>query len=298
MITPDESTAPRRGSVNWFFLALLSLWFLLLYLGVVLPFDTYLPWLHSYYFAPPVIILSFVATFDFLRRWRSRGRAEEARDRLQKMAFLCIVLLACFLVVDIGNSVYLNLRQGPGEGLKLLASRETDPHTWDGELMPQRYFPTNENFFLYKPGETSGGCSYGELYYPALLQHQVFKESVLELRKVEYSIDEYGLRNTHRPEKATVFALGDSFCFGYHMTQADTWPEPEEGVVIAAGAGAMGVKLGQSVTVAGETVWRPELGTGQAPDADCIDSAVSMIWRGLAIWLVAVLLVVIAGWFA
>jgi adenosylcobinamide-phosphate synthase len=81
-------------------------------------------------------------------------------------------------------------------------------------------------------------------------------------------------------------------------TQAAAWPEPEEGVVLAAGAGAMGVRLGQSVNVGGETVWRPELGTGQAPDADCIDSAVSMIWRGLAIWLAAGLLVVIAGWFA
>ena len=81
-------------------------------------------------------------------------------------------------------------------------------------------------------------------------------------------------------------------------TQANTWPEAEEGVVLAAGAGAMGVKLGQSVTIGGEAVWRPELGSGQAPDADCIDSSVSMIWRGLAIWLVAGLLVVIAGWVA
>jgi adenosylcobinamide-phosphate synthase len=81
-------------------------------------------------------------------------------------------------------------------------------------------------------------------------------------------------------------------------TQAGTWPETEEGVVIAAGAGAMGIKLGQSVTVGGEAVWRPELGTGQAPDHDCIDSAVSMVWRGLVIWLVAGLLVVVAGWIA
>ncbi|HJX58168.1 MAG TPA: CobD/CbiB family protein [Thiobacillus sp.] len=79
-------------------------------------------------------------------------------------------------------------------------------------------------------------------------------------------------------------------------TQASAWPEPEEGVVLAAGAGAMGIRLGQGVNVGGETVWRPELGTGQPPDADCIDSAISMIWRGLAIWLVAGLLVVIAGW--
>jgi adenosylcobinamide-phosphate synthase len=86
-----------------------------------------------------------------------------------------------------------------------------------------------------------------------------------------------------------------TFCW---RTQADTWPEPEEGVVMAAGAGAMGVKLGQSVNVGGEVVWRPELGTGQAADADYIDSAVSMIWRGLVIWLVAGLLVVVAGWVA
>ncbi len=79
-------------------------------------------------------------------------------------------------------------------------------------------------------------------------------------------------------------------------TQAHTWPDAEDGVVLAAGAGAMGVKLGQSVNVGGETVWRPELGSGQAPDADCIDSAVSMIWRGLVIWLAAGLLIVIAGW--
>lgn len=81
-------------------------------------------------------------------------------------------------------------------------------------------------------------------------------------------------------------------------TQAASWPDTEEAVVLAAGAGAMGVKLGQSVSVGGETVWRPELGTGQSPDADCIDSAVSMIWRGLVIWLAAGLLIVIAGWVA
>jgi len=84
-----------------------------------------------------------------------------------------------------------------------------------------------------------------------------------------------------------------TFCW---RTQAPGWPEPEEGVVLAAGAGAMGVRLGQSLNVGEETVWRLDLGTGQAPDADCIDSAISMIWRGLVIWLVAGLLVVVAGW--
>jgi adenosylcobinamide-phosphate synthase len=79
-------------------------------------------------------------------------------------------------------------------------------------------------------------------------------------------------------------------------TQAPDWPELEEGVVLAAGAGAMGVRLGQSINVGAETVWRPELGTGQPPDADGIESAIGMIWRGLVIWLVAGLFIVIAGW--
>jgi adenosylcobinamide-phosphate synthase len=99
---------------------------------------------------------------------------------------------------------------------------------------------------------------------------------------------------------ALTYAIAGNFEDAMYCwrTQANTWPEAEEGVVLAAGAGAMGVKLGQSVTVGGEAVWRPELGSGQAPDADCIDSSVSMIWRGLVIWLVAGLLVVIAGWVA
>ena len=85
-----------------------------------------------------------------------------------------------------------------------------------------------------------------------------------------------------------------TFCW---RTQADGWPEQEDGVVLAAGAGAMGIRLGQSINVGGQTVWRPELGSAQTePDADSIDSAVSMIWRGLVIWMVAGLLVVIAGW--
>ncbi len=84
-----------------------------------------------------------------------------------------------------------------------------------------------------------------------------------------------------------------TFCW---RTQAQSWPDPEEGVVLASGAGAMGVRLGQSINVGGETVWRPELGSGATPDADAIDSAVSMIWRGLLIWLLAGLLLVIASW--
>lgn len=100
---------------------------------------------------------------------------------------------------------------------------------------------------------------------------------------------------------ALTYAIAGNFEDAMYCwrTQADAWPDVEDGVVLAAGAGAMGVRLGQSVSVGNETVWRPELGAGQlAEDADCIDSAISMIWRGLVIWLVAGLLIVVAGWVA
>lgn len=99
---------------------------------------------------------------------------------------------------------------------------------------------------------------------------------------------------------ALTYAIAGNFedaMFAWR-TQANTWSEEEAGVVIAAGAGAMGIKLGQSVNVGGQSVWRPELGTGQAPDHDCIDGAVSLVWRGLVIWLVAGILIVVAGWVA
>lgn len=100
---------------------------------------------------------------------------------------------------------------------------------------------------------------------------------------------------------ALTYAIAGNFedaSFSWR-TQAEAWPDAEEGVVIAAGAGAMGVKLGQALNVGGDSVWRPDMGVGQeAPDSDCIDSAVSMVWRGLVIWLIAGLLIVVAGWVA
>ena len=79
-------------------------------------------------------------------------------------------------------------------------------------------------------------------------------------------------------------------------TQAAAWPDPEAGIVLAAGAGATGVQLGMPLSVEGELRDRPELGLNQTPEPDHIDSAVSMVWRGLAIWLVIGILLVIVGW--
>lgn len=73
-------------------------------------------------------------------------------------------------------------------------------------------------------------------------------------------------------------------------SQAARWLRPEEGVVLASGAGALRVRLGEPV-LQGETLLdRPSLGTGEAASEDALASLEGMLWRCLVLWLVAFLL--------
>ena len=76
-------------------------------------------------------------------------------------------------------------------------------------------------------------------------------------------------------------------------TQARAWPDPEMGIALAAGAGAMGVRLGMPLDESEGPVPRPDLGVGEAADAPFLDSTVGLLWRSLVLW-VFVLLVLSA----
>jgi adenosylcobinamide-phosphate synthase len=68
------------------------------------------------------------------------------------------------------------------------------------------------------------------------------------------------------------------------------------GIVLASGAGALGVVLGGPVPGPGaEPEWRPELGLGDAVEPEVLPSAVGLVWRALALWLAVMLLVTIAN---
>lgn len=79
-------------------------------------------------------------------------------------------------------------------------------------------------------------------------------------------------------------------------SQAANWLQPGIGIVLASGAGALGVKLGEPLHAGGSIEFRPELGLGDEADADYLDSAVSLVWRTVVLWLVLLLLLTIAGW--
>jgi len=76
--------------------------------------------------------------------------------------------------------------------------------------------------------------------------------------------------------------------------QAYSWKSPNAGPVMAAGAGALSLQLGGAATYHGELQQRPPLGLDKAPQASDIQRAVSLVNRGMWLWL---LVIVMGGWF-
>jgi adenosylcobinamide-phosphate synthase len=78
------------------------------------------------------------------------------------------------------------------------------------------------------------------------------------------------------------------------QSQASQWDSPNAGPVMAAGAGALGVKLGGAAPYHGVWEARPELGEGPPPDDDAIRRALHMLHRGVVLWLAVALLLGLA----
>jgi adenosylcobinamide-phosphate synthase len=78
-------------------------------------------------------------------------------------------------------------------------------------------------------------------------------------------------------------------------TQAQNWPDPEAGIVLASGAGALGVRLGLTIVQDSSPVYRPEIGMDEEADVDFMQSAVGLVWRALVFWLVLLSLLTLAS---
>ena len=96
---------------------------------------------------------------------------------------------------------------------------------------------------------------------------------------------------------ASTFAIVGNFedtlyCW---RTQAGHWPDPEAGIVLASGAGALGVHLGWPIAQDGQLLDRPALGMGEEADIEFMRSAVGLVWRALILWIVVLLLLGLAS---
>lgn len=90
---------------------------------------------------------------------------------------------------------------------------------------------------------------------------------------------------------ARLTALSYALCgaarsgFRCWRTQAGSHKSPNAGVVMAAGAGALRVRIGGPMYYAGRREDKPELGAGPRGGARDIERAIRLVQRGLVLWL-------------
>lgn len=100
------------------------------------------------------------------------------------------------------------------------------------------------------------------------------------------------------PVRITAMAfsiVGDfedaAYCW---RNQSESWPNRNEGILLAAGAGALGVLLGQTIIQSGEPIERPELGTGDEATVEHLQSFIGLIRRTLVLNILVLLMLGLA----
>ncbi|MCZ2076446.1 MAG: hypothetical protein LC130_15780 [Bryobacterales bacterium] len=219
-----------RASMRWVLFAALAIWCLVAYLVIVLPLDENLfPALNRWPVAITLAPFSLGAVFTLVNAVH-RKTPLLSIGHLKNIALLSIVTLCCFVTIDLLFKIQTNVAAGaitPDQ----VRSAQLDGYLWDSELHPRVFFPTKESFYLYKPNSVMEGYSYGAFYSSNLLNSPLLAKSVLELRHVTFAVNKYGLRETHDPAGAAIFALGDSFCFGQHVEQDAGWVEKLQSIL-------------------------------------------------------------------
>ena len=111
-------------------------------------------------------------------------------------------------------------------------------------------------------------------------------------RQVFGIIDWLPLRAT-----ASAFAIVGDFEDAVYCwrTQAGQSGARDLGIVLASGAGALGVQLGTPVAEGVEVAGGVELGIGDPADADFMQSAVGLVWRATVLWMLLLFLVGLAS---
>lgn len=134
-----------------------------------------------------------------------------------------VSLLVALFAADTAFTMWSNLRRAGEPSVDRDYDRLSDPHVWHGELYPRSYYPSDRNFTLFKPNVRVEAFTYGEFYEQRMLESPTLVQSVLQLRPLVYTIDEHGLRNRVVMDKSRLWALGDSFVFGFSTTEGMTW---------------------------------------------------------------------------
>lgn len=96
---------------------------------------------------------------------------------------------------------------------------------------------------------------------------------------------------------ASAFAIVGDFEDALYCwrSQAGQWPDRNAGIVLASGAGALGIRLGLPLVEGAEVGEGAELGLGDPADVDFMQSAVGLVWRATVLWMLLLLLLGLAS---
>jgi adenosylcobinamide-phosphate synthase len=111
-------------------------------------------------------------------------------------------------------------------------------------------------------------------------------------RKAFYLLEWLPVRLT-----AMTFAIVGDFedtihCWRY---QSSEWTDSEAGILLAGGAGALGVRLGMPIPQGGLLLDRAELGMGDDADVHSMQRLIGLVWRSVVLWLIMLLLLSLAS---
>jgi hypothetical protein len=238
--TVDErntALADRIGS-GCFRLGVLALW---AYAFSVLPFARLFSLVDA---GAPNLTVAFgigcvaIIAFPYVARVRRLSPT-----RLLELGIASIAIVISLLAADLAIAVRDNGTRAKAERFTAQEARDTDHTLWHGELYPRMYTPAGQSFSLYKPNVRLTGDTYGQPYVSAMLASKTLVESVLEPRRLSYFIGPEGLRELDSLAGSRIFALGDSFVFGFATDEGKVWPD-----LLAASLGEPVFNLGVSAT--------------------------------------------------
>jgi cobalamin biosynthesis protein CobD/CbiB len=101
------------------------------------------------------------------------------------------------------------------------------------------------------------------------------------------------------PQRCTAFSFAivgnfEDALFNWRQ-QAATWISPADNIVLASGAGALGIRPGDAASSDAGAADRPAPGLAEGADVGTLSSLQGMLWRCLVLWLFAALLAAAAS---
>lgn len=133
---------------------------------------------------------------------------------------------------------------------------------------------------LYFLSQQARHCWHGEAHFNRIATHALYALDWLPARLAAFS-----------------FAIVGNFqdALESWRGQAHAWGDENQGILLAAGAGALSVQLGGKLTLVEGELLRPTLGSGDLPRPQTVHAVAALVWRALLLWMAVLALFWLGG---